>query len=171
MLIPLSVAVVAFGLGLILFSGQPKDQPETGPSASAQEAPFRPASNSYEARLPTGNGWSRNDEALIRGAIYRTAAHGPSGLELVIDHTPNEPATFSLEDQSDCQTFSHPAFPLAKRCRFQGGRFPQCQPTRCINYLLNVSSAGPGFAVLGAGPDEATASAMGERVARSLRPR
>lgn len=95
---------------------------------------------------------------------------GP-GVELIIDRDPGGRATFSLEDQADCRSFENPAFPLAKRCRFRGGLLALCQAAPCVDHLLNLSETGPGYAVLAGGKDLATAEAVGERVARSLRPR
>lgn len=183
--IPVLVGAIAFGIGLVVFApseegdragesagaGDDADGSSEGSTDGLGFTPYRPPSAAYETVLPDGPGWSRGAESLVNGAIYRTTARGPSGIELIIDYSPGERATFSIEDQANCRSFENPAFELAKRCTFQGGVLPQCQAAPCVNHLLNLSETGPGYAVLAGGGDLDTAESVAGRVARSLRPR
>jgi hypothetical protein len=139
----------------------------TLPSGSEFEA-FTADTGAYSADLPTGGGWSGPRERQVNPELWEVTSVGPDGMELLINYTPGEPASVTPDDS--CVPVDHPAFSDARKCVFRGGAFEVCQRSRCIDYLLNDGSSGPGYAVLVGGGDPDEAERIADRVASSFRP-
>jgi hypothetical protein len=124
----------------------------------------------FQAKLPTGGGWAAPAQSEpTPGRLFRTSVRGPGGLFAIIDYTPLEAATFGGRYESRTQV-GHTAFGSATRYVFQGGRLPECQRSRCVDYIINDPSGGGGFGVLAGGGDFATASAIAQAIAESVTP-
>ena len=131
-------------------------------------AAFTADTGGYSADLPTGGGWSEPRERQVNPGLWEVTSAGPGGMELLINYTPDEPASVTPDDS--CVPVDHPAFSDARKCVFRGGAFEVCQRSRCIDYLLNDGSSGPGYAVLVGGGDPDEAEQIADRVASSFSP-
>jgi hypothetical protein len=139
-----------------------------GPEARTTYEPFVSELGGYETVMPASEGWSSPEEQVISDGLFRATATGPGDLEVIIDHTPAEAATFKPADK--CRPTSHPGFPLAERCVFEGGSLAPCQRSTCVDYLLNSAEDGPGYGVLVGGGDFAEAQRIAKRIADELVP-
>ena len=88
---------------------------------------------------------------------------------VIIDYTPAEPAGFGGSYESR-QDVGHTAFGQATEYVFQGGRLPECQRARCVDYIINDPASNSGFAVLAGGSDFALAQDIARTVMESLVP-
>jgi serine/threonine protein kinase len=136
--------------------------------ASTQFSQFRSAQSGFQADLPTGEGWSEPEESAPNDQLFAVTQEGPDGLELVINYTPGEAARVTPSDS--CNPVEHPEFDNAQKCVFQGGGFEACNRTQCVDYLLNFTDDGPGWAVLVGGGAPSRSEAVARRVAESLVP-
>lgn len=145
--------------------------PPGGSSDTPQSVSYQDYSGpAFQAKLPTGGGWAAPAQSEpTPGRLYRTSVRGPNGLFAIIDYTPLEAAQFGGRYESRTQV-GHTAFGSATRYVFQGGRLPECQRARCVDYIINDPSGGGGFGVLAGGGDFATASAVAQTVAESVTP-
>jgi hypothetical protein len=188
----LGVALVALGVAaaLLLTGGNDEEKdptttqasttttPTAEPTTTATEPPELPASNrfasftsadsGFRADLPTGAEWSEPEESAPNDELFAVTQDGPDGLEIVINYTPGEAARVTPADS--CNPVEHPEFSLAEKCVFRGGNFEACKRTQCVDYLLNDSSDGPGWAVLVGGGPPSRSEAIARRVAESLVP-
>jgi hypothetical protein len=130
---------------------------------------FTSEPGAFEALMPTGEDWSEPEVETVGEGIFRTRLSGPDGLEVIVDHTPDEAATFKPADR--CQETKLPTVPYAAKCVFSGGSLAPCQRSRCVDYLMNAGVDGPGWGVLvGGGPDFAETERIARRIATSLTP-
>jgi hypothetical protein len=142
------------------------------PSAPPQSVP-RPSyvehsAFGYRTQVPSGAGWSApSDSQPTPGRLFRTSVRGPSGMFLIIDYTPTEPATFGGRYESRADV-GQTAFGSGTKYVFQGGRLPECQRVRCVDYIINDRASAQGFGVLAGGPDFALASEIARTAAESL---
>jgi hypothetical protein len=131
--------------------------------------PYSSEAGGFETVLPTGQGWSEPTETDVSDGLHRTRLTGPGGLEVIIDSTPGEAATFKPADR--CRQASLPTVPYSARCVFSGGTLAPCRRSRCVDYLMNAGVDGPGWGVLvGGGPDFAETERVARRIARALTP-
>lgn len=142
------------------------------PEVSAEPVSYRdytPSTLGYSARIPTGPGWSEPLESEpTAGRLFRTTVDGPDGMLVLIDYTPEEPASFGYDEQS-ASSVTHPLFDSATAYVFSGGLVPECEVSQCIDYILNDSSIEAGYAVLvGGSEDFAQAQRIGRAVMQSL---
>lgn len=122
----------------------------------------------YQAQIPTGSEWSAPaDSQPTPGELFRTSVRGPEGMFLIIDYTPFEPARFGGGYQSR-RSVGQTAFGSATQYVFHGGRLPECQRSRCVDYIINDPGSGAGFGVLAGGPDFALAQEIARTVMESL---
>jgi serine/threonine protein kinase len=144
-------------------------EPPTETPAPTEFAPFRSEAADFEADMPTGDGWSEPEVSTISDGLLRTQLSGPDGLEVIIDHTPNEAATFKPADR--CKQTSLPTVPYAAKCVFRGGTLAPCRRSRCVDYLMNAGVDGPGWGVLvGGGSNFAETERIAKRIATTLTP-
>ena len=142
--------------------------PDDGPT-DFDYGPLNSEAASFRTVVPTGDGWSEPDVSeLAGGEILRTRLTGPDGLEIIIDHTPNEAATFKPPER--CEETQHPTVQYTARCVFTGGTLEPCKRSRCIDYLLNAFEDGPGWAVVVGGGDFADTEAISKRVVAAFEP-
>ncbi|HEX8053427.1 MAG TPA: hypothetical protein VF517_10575, partial [Thermoleophilaceae bacterium] len=152
------------------------EEPETvtrtetapAPPAATEFESFTSEAGDFEALLPAGADWSEPDVSTVGEGIVRTRLTGPDGLEVIIDHTPAEAATFKPADR--CNQTSLPTVPYAAKCVFQGGSLEPCQRARCVDYLMNAGVDGPGWGVLVGGGDFAETERIAKRIATTLTP-
>ncbi len=138
--------------------------------AATRFEPFTSEAGAFEALLPSGGDWSEPDVTTVGEGILRTRLAGPDGLEVIIDHTPNEAATFKPANR--CEQTSLPGVPYAAKCVFRGGSLEPCQRARCVDYLMNAGVDGPGWGVLVGGTEDfAETERIASRIAESLTPR
>ena len=154
---------------------RPRDtdtEPDTPTRESGSPPTFEPFTSeeaSFKTVMPTGEGWSEPDvTSMSGGAIIRTTVTGPDGHEVIIDHTPNEAATFEPSDR--CVESDHPNVQYSAHCEFTGGSLAPCQRARCIDDLLNANVDGPGWAVVVGGGDYATTKLISEEVVSNFTP-
>jgi hypothetical protein len=122
----------------------------------------------YQAQIPSGAGWSSpSDSQPTPGRLFRTSVRGPSGMFVIIDYTPSEAATFGGRYDSK-QDVGQTAFGTASKYVFQGGRLPECERARCVDYIINDRASTQGFGVLAGGPDFGLVSDIASTVAESL---
>jgi hypothetical protein len=145
-------------------------EPETETTPPPTEfEPFTSEAADFEADLPAGDGWSEPEVETVNAGLFRTRLAGPDGLEVIIDHTPNEAAIFKPADR--CQETQLPTVPYAAKCVFQGGSLEPCRRSRCVDYLMNAGVDGPGWGVVvGGGSDFAETERIARRIARTLTP-
>jgi hypothetical protein len=141
--------------------------PDDGPTDFDYE-PFTSEAASFSTVIPSGDGWSEPDVSEPSEGIIRTSIAGPDGLEIIIDHTPGETATFKPPER--CKETDHPTVQYSARCEFTGGALEPCQRARCIDDLLNAGVDGPGWAVVVGGGDYADTKAISERVVGAFEP-
>ena len=142
-------------------------EPPTLPQ-STQFATYTSADSSFRADLPTGDEWSEPEESSPNDQLFAVTQEGPDGLELLVNFTPGEAARVTPADS--CDPVDHPQFSEAQKCVFKGGGIEACNRTQCVDYLLNDSDAGPGWAVLVGGGPPSQSEAIARRVAESLVP-
>ena len=138
------------------------------PAAETEFEPFASEAADFEADMPTGPEWSEPEVSEPSDGIIRTRLAGPGGLEVIIDHTPSEAATFKPADR--CEQTTLPGVPYAAKCVFEGGSLEPCQRARCIDYLMNAGVDGPGWGVLVGGGDFKEAQRIARRIANTLTP-
>lgn len=124
----------------------------------------------FQAKLPSGTGWgSPAQSEPTAGELFRTSVRGPDGMFVIVDYTPYETAKFGGNAIST-ETVGQTAFGSATKYIFQGGRLPECQRNKCVDYIINDASTGAGFAVLSGGPNFAQAQSIAQTVAESVTP-
>ncbi len=131
------------------------------PPETLDFAPYTPASGTWTAELPVGEGWQNAGEQELNPGLLRTAVSGPDGAQLWIDVTPAEPPGF---DTGSVEVASERT--LAGGIReivFTGGT-SFCDRGTCALYQLR---SGPGGAAVLGGPT-ATARAAALRTATSM---
>jgi hypothetical protein len=147
-----------------------RPEPAPAPASSAPVA-FRDYTGpAFQAKMPTGAGWS--DPATSEptpGELFRTSVRGPDGQFLIVDYTPFETAKFGGSYDST-RSLGQTAFGSATEYVFQGGSLPECQRHRCVDYLINDPAASRGFGVLAGGPDFAMSSRIAQTVMESVTP-
>jgi len=109
----------------------------------------------------------RRDAKLL---VASTVAGLSAGMVRIIDYTPLEPAMFGGSFQSR-RDVAQPALGSATEFIFQGGTLPECQSSRCIDFIINDGQSGAGFGVLAGGPDFALAQRVARTAMESLAPR
>jgi hypothetical protein len=138
---------------------------------SASVSYFNYNGPAFQAKLPTGGGWaSPASSEPTPGQLFRTSVRGPNGAFVIVDFTPFETAKFGGSYSSRRQV-GQTAFGSATEYIFQGGRLPECQRDRCVDYIINDARSGQGFGVLAGGPDFALAQSIARTVMESLTPR
>lgn len=142
--------------------------PPGGRGGGTRFDPFASELGPYRVLVPAGAGWSQPRERQLNPGLFEATASGPGGLELIINYTPDEAA--SISPATSCRPTDHPQFAQARKCVFSGGSLDVCRSSRCVDYLLNDSSGGPGYAVLVGGGDPDDAERIADRVAASLEP-
>jgi hypothetical protein len=143
--------------------------PEPPPRSPTTFEPYTSQQGGFDTVVPAGDDWSEPEEIKVSDGLSRTRVVGPDGLELLIDSTPGEAATFKPADR--CQETQLPTVPYAAKCVFSGGGLAPCKRSRCVDYLMNAGVDGPGWGVLaGGGPDFAEAERVAKRVATALTP-
>ncbi len=149
-------------------TGQPSAPVGSGGSSSASFGYTQYTGPAFQARVPTGPGWGTpSPSEPTPGELFRTNIRGPDGLFVIIDFTPFETAKFG-GSYSSRTVVGQTAFGTAVRYEFQGGRIPECQRARCIDYIINDPATGRGFAVLAGGG--AAAAEIARTVAESVVP-
>jgi hypothetical protein len=145
------------------------DPPPEGAAAPVSYRDYTPSTLGYSASIPTGSGWSEPLESEpTAGRLFRTTVDGPDGMLVLIDYTPEEPASFGYNEQS-ATPVAHPLFDSATAYVFTGGIVPECETAQCIDYILNDSGTKAGYAVLVGGSDDfAQAQRIGRAVMQSL---
>jgi serine/threonine protein kinase len=146
-------------------------------SASPEPSPTPPSQTfasytgpAFQAQLPTDGGWSAPAQSEpTPGELFRTSVRGPGGMFVIIDYTPLEPARFGGDFLSSREV-GQTAFGSATRYVFQGGTLPECQRSRCVDYIINDAATGSGFGVLVGGPDYSAVSELAQIVAESVVP-
>lgn len=124
----------------------------------------------FQAKLPTGTGWgSPAQSEPTPGELFRTSVRGPDEMFVIVDYTPFETAKFGGSAIST-ETVGQTAFGSATKYVFQGGRLPECQRNKCVDYIINDPSSGSGFAVLSGGPNFGQAQTIAQAVAESVTP-
>jgi hypothetical protein len=128
----------------------------------------RHSTRGYQALLPTGDSWSApSDTAPVPGRIFRTTVRNPGGAFVIIDYTPVDKPVFGDTFESKT-TVGQTAFGSATKYVFRGGKFPECAPTRCIDYQITVPGTLGGLAVLAGGPSFPETQSLARTVAESL---
>ena len=143
------------------------DPPELPPGGPRFER-YVSADSGFQADVPAGAGWSEPEESSPNDQLFAVTLDGPDGLELIINYTPGEAAKITPADS--CNPVEHPQFEEAQKCVFRGGSIEACERTQCVDYLLNTSPDGPGWAVLVGGGPPAQSEEVARRVAESLVP-
>jgi serine/threonine protein kinase len=141
---------------------------EPPPSTTTSFEPYTTQQGGFDTVVPVGDGWSEPKEIRISEGISRTRIVGPGGLEVIIDSTPGEAATFKPANR--CRQTTLPTVPYAAKCVFRGGSLAPCRRARCVDYLMNAGVDGPGWGVLAGGGDFAEAERIAKRVATALTP-
>jgi hypothetical protein len=137
--------------------------------ATTSFQPYTSDLGSFRTVLPTGDGWSEPAESQVSDGLFRVRQTGPDGLEVIIDHTPGEAATFKPADR--CVETRVPNFPYSSRCQFRGGTLAPCQRATCVDYLLNAGVDGPGWGVLvGGGGTLAETQEIARKIAFEMEP-
>ena len=145
------------------------DEPEPPARRTTTFEPYTSQQGGFDTVLPSGDDWSEPTITKISDGLIRTRQVGPSGLEVIIDSTPDEAATFKPANR--CRQASLPTVPYSAKCVFSGGGLAPCRRSRCVDYLMNAGVDGPGWGVLvGGGPDFAEAERIAKRVATALTP-
>jgi len=145
--------------------------PEQNPPEPNPDAAYKALETlSYRTIVPSGPEWTTKPESEVNPGLFRTTIFGPRGIEIWIDHTPDEEARFARRGRAvqKRRRIDHPVFGLADEWVFRGG-LSRCESVPCVDYLMN--SPGKGYAVLGGGGDYGTARAEAQRVALRLTPR
>ena len=122
----------------------------------------------FSVDLPSGAGWTTPRERQVSPGLWEVSTTGPDGLEVLVNYTPDEPA--SIQPSDSCTPVDHPEFSLARKCTFRGGTIDVCQTSTCVDYLLNDSTGGPGYAVLVGGGSRAEVEDIAADVAASFVP-
>jgi hypothetical protein len=147
---------------------QPRSAPAPATTTVARPDFVPHSAFGYQARLPVGSGWSApSDSQPTPGRLFRTSVRGPSGMFVIIDYTPTEAASFGSGYDSR-EEVGQTAFGSATKYVFQGGRLPECQRSRCVDYIINDRASSQGFGVLAGGSDFALASDIAQTVAESV---
>ena len=144
-----------------------EDPPQLPPGGPRFER-YVSTDSGFQADVPTGDGWSEPEESSPNDQLFAVTLDGPDGLELIINYTPGEAAQITPADS--CRLVDHPEFDEAQKCVFRGGSIEACERTQCVDYLLNDSPDGPGWAVLVGGGPPSRSEAVARRVAESLVP-
>jgi hypothetical protein len=129
------------------------------------------SSGGYSARLPADPGWTVEPEQNQNGPgespLWRTIVDGPSGAEIWIDYTSDQPAG----DPGGVVTSTVPVPGFATVAN--GHEFNSCsnfgQSGPCIDYITQIQG-GTGIAVLGFGGDPDITASVAKRIASSLGP-
>jgi hypothetical protein len=147
-------------------------------SSSPSQAPTTYAdygastSGGYSARLPADPGWTvqpeENQNSAGQSPLWRTVVKGPSGTEIWIDYTSDQPAGDPGGTVSD--TVAVPGFGQVA----EGHRLSSCadfgSPGPCIDYITQIHAGTQGIAVLGFGGNLKLATTVAKRIASSLSP-
>jgi hypothetical protein len=145
------------------------DTPAPQPSQAISYEPYTSQQGGFDTVLPTGDGWSEPKEIKVSDGLSRTRQVGPGGLEVIIDSTPGEAATFKPANR--CKQTTLPTVPYAAKCVFRGGGLAPCRRSTCVDYLMNAGVDGPGWGVLvGGGGDVGQTQRIAKRVATALTP-
>lgn len=150
-----------------------RDKPDGPTPTDTTEQPTLELSEGegFEALLPTGAGWSAPEASEPEpGIIFRTTVRGPNGELVLVDYTPKEPAVFG-RDFTSKRTVDQPVFGTATEYIFSGSKVPECNTSRCVDFIMNDESSGEGFAVLGGGGDPSVTIPLARQVMESLVPR
>ncbi len=167
-----ALAAVAIVVGVITTRGSsPPPPPPPKPSPGNKQSTVRYARHStsgYQALLPTGGHWSKpSDSQPVPGRLYRTSVRDDDGAFVIIDYTPREKPRFS-DAYASKTTVGQTAFGSATKYVFQGGRFPECRSSTCIDYQVSIRSSPGGLAVLAGGPSLSKTRALARTVTQSL---
>jgi serine/threonine-protein kinase len=107
------------------------------------------------------------------GALARLRQSGPDDRLILVDHTPDQAATFdTAAGVLETRQVSGTAFGAPSGYRFKDARIasiPECETLQCVDIPLNASEDGPGWGVLVAAPTAEEAWATATRVARATR--
>jgi serine/threonine protein kinase len=132
-------------------------------AAAVSYVDYTPSTSGYSTEIPQGSDWSPPSETEpTPGRLLRTTINGPGGLVLIIDFTPQEPAQFG-GDYDSSRELGQAAFGTMTEYVFSGGSIPQCQRSRCVDYVINDEARGLGYGVLAGGSDN---FALAQEVAR-----
>ena len=141
--------------------------PPGGSGAESLET-FVSDAGGFSVDVPAGADWTTPQERRVNPGLWEVRTEGPSGLEVIVNYTPEEAA--SVQPADSCAAVDHPEFSLARKCVFRGGTIDVCQTSTCIDYLLNDSTGGPGYAVLVGGGTRAQAEDIADAMAASFVP-
>jgi TIR domain-containing protein len=175
----IAAAVIAVAL---VVTHKPSPSPSSSTVSSTASRPKKPAkarasspptvryaihsTTGYQAQLPAGDDWTKpSDAEPVPGRIFRTTVRNPSGAFVIIDYTPQDRPVFGGGFDSK-RTVGQTAFGSATEYVFRGGKFPECQSSRCIDYQISVPPGG--LAVLAGGPNFAQTQSIARTVTDSL---
>jgi TIR domain len=129
------------------------------------------ATNGFQAQLPRGRGWSAPATSEPNpGRLFRTTVRGPDGAFVFVDATPGDKPVFTGTFTSR-RHVGQTAFGSAVRYVFRdGGTFPECRASRCIDDQISVPGSPGGLAVLAGGPHFALTRRLASTVTASLTP-
>jgi serine/threonine-protein kinase len=144
--------------------------PSQGPSTYAHYGAS--ASGGYSARLPADPGWAvqpeQNQNSPGESPLWRTIVKGPSGTQIWIDYTSDQPAGDPGGTVTD--TVAVPGFGEVA----DGHRLSSCadfgSPGPCVDYITQIQGGAQGIAVLGFGENLELATMVAKRIASSLSP-
>jgi predicted Ser/Thr protein kinase len=147
----------------------PANELEEPAPTAVSFADYTPSAGGYSTEIPRGSGWSPPSETEpTPDRLLRTTINGPDGLVMLIDFTPLEPAQFGGEYDSR-RELGQAAFGTMTEYVFSGGAIPQCQRSRCVDYIINDEERGSGYGVLAGGSDNfELAQKVARRAAESL---
>ncbi len=153
-------------------AGVPPRVEHPAPKPSAPGVRFASfATNGFQAQLPKGRGWSAPATSEpAPGRLFRTTVRGPGGAFVLVDSTPRDKPVFGGTFTSR-RRVGQTAFGSAVRYVFQdGGTFPECRRSRCIDDQISVPGSAGGLAVLAGGPHFALTRRLASTVTASLTP-
>jgi hypothetical protein len=130
------------------------------------------SSGGYSASLPADPAWTvqpeQNQNSPGESPLWRTIVKGPSGTQIWIDYTSDQPAGDPGGTVRD--TVAVPGFGEVA----DGHQLSSCanfgSPGPCIDYITQIQGGTQGIAVLGFGGDLKLASTVAKRIASSLQP-
>jgi hypothetical protein len=131
----------------------------------------RYATNGFQAQVPKGRGWSAPATSEPSpGRLFRTTVRDPGGAFVLVDATPRDKPVFGGTFTSR-RHVGQTAFGSAVRYVLgDGGTFPECRRSRCIDDQISVPRSPGGLAVLAGGPRFALTRRLASTVTASLTP-
>lgn len=154
-------------------AGDDSGTPLVGDAAAAEYVAPDGSWSTLVAR--PGNGWETpRRTSMSGGALFRLRQVGPEGRVILVDHTPNQAASFDTSPGVlETRTISDSAFGDVQGFRFRDQRLGDvapCGSMTCVDVPLNAGDDGPGWGVLVAAPTASEAWATAERIVRATGP-